>query len=104
MSVFDGCRHVSLEVVAPRSFYCDHHDKKDFFVRMNKSLNQFAGSKINALSMSLNALAFPDDFPDKFDQMFKDGNDVETKCNTDQLTDEGQAVHDAFNNLTPAWP
>ena len=97
-------RHVSLEVVAPHSFYCDHHDKKDFFVRMNQFLNQFAGSKINGLSMSLNALAFPDDFPDKFDQMFKDGDDVKTKCNTDQLTPGCKAGRDAFNNLTQLWP
>ena len=69
---------------------------------MRSFLDQFnVASKTGALSMSLNALAFPEEF----DQVpFKDGGDVELKCNPDKLTDAGQKVRDAFDNLAPAWP
>ena len=91
-------RHVSLEVVAPRRFY-NYHNEKDRFDRISKDLNEFASSKINGLSMSLDALAFPEGF----EIPFKDGDDVRKKCFNHQLPPEGQAVRDAFNNLTPVW-
>ena len=96
-------RRLSLEVVAPRQFYA-RHDKKDFFAQMCKSLNEFASSKINGLSMSLDALAFAKDFPAEFERMFENGDDVKQNCDTQQLTSEGQTVRDAFTNLVQVWP
>lgn len=90
-------RHVSLEVVAPRGFY-NGYNEKDRFAQMSKSLNEFASSKINGLTMSLDAFAFPDGFQIPF----KDGADVKNKCKTQ--TAESQAVLEAFCNLTPVWP
>ena len=92
-------RHVSLEVVAPRRFY-NYHNEKDRFDRISKDLNEFASSKINGLSMSLDALAFPAGF----EIPFKDGDDVRKKCFTHQLTPKGRAVRDAFTNLARVWP
>ncbi len=96
-------RHVSLEVVAPRDFY-NRYDGKRHLEWMRKSLDEFAGSKtvqdIGISSISLDALAFPAEFQIPF----KNGGEVKQKCDTDKLTDEGQQVCDAFNNLTPAWP
>lgn len=93
--------HVALEVVAPRQFYVDH-DEKERFARVSKSLGEFARFKTNgALSVSLSALAFPEEF----NQVpFKNGQDVKEKCFTEKLTDEGRLVRDAFAGLTPAWP
>ena len=91
--------HVSLEVVAPRRFY-NGYNEKDRFSRMSKDLNGFAGSKINGLSMSLNALAFPDEFQIPF----ADGAEVTQQCDTARLTLKGRKVRDAFNNLVPVWP
>ncbi len=93
--------HIALEVAAPARYYRDY-DLHDDIARMRSFLDQFnVASKTGALSMSLNALAFPEEF----DQVpFKDGGDVELKCNSDKLTDAGQKVRDAFDNLAPAWP
>ena len=94
-------RHVSLEVIAPRHFY-HGYDEGARIARMSQTLDEFVGSKTGGtLSMSLNALAFPKEF-DRIP--FNDGKDVKQKCDTDQLTPEGQAVRDAFNHLTPVWP
>lgn len=90
-------RHLSLEVVAPRQFYA-RCDKKSFFAQMSKSVNRFASSKTNGLSMSLEALAFPDGFQIPFKDM-KEVEDEE-KCDTDK----GQQVLNAFNKLEPVWP
>ena len=54
--------------------------------------------------MFLKVLAFPDGFPGYFEQTFKNGADVKSKCDTPNLTPEGEEVRDAFNNLTPLWP
>ena len=93
--------HVSLEVVAPRSF-C-----QDLIGRITKSHgefidNGFVDSKISGLSMSLNVLAFPDGFQIPFD----DGADVKRHCDIAQLPlqSKGQAVRDAFNKLVQVWP
>lgn len=93
-------RHVALEVVAPRKFYVDYNEK-DRFASVSKSLDQCARSKTDGkLSMSLNALAFPEEF----NQVpFKNGQDVKEKCFTEELTDEGRRVRDAFAGLTPVW-
>lgn len=91
-------RHVSLEVAAPRRFYYGY-DERECIARMRKSLDEFAGSKINGLSMSLDALAFPEEFT----RPFTDGADVQKKCDTHRQTDEVLRVRDAFNNLAPVW-
>lgn len=93
-----NARHVSLEVIAPCSFYINHHDKNDFFAQMSKSLNKFASSKINGLTMSLDALAFPAGFQIPF----KNGKEVEDEGKCD--TDKGRAIFKAFNNLAQVWP
>ena len=92
---------VALEVVAPAHYYRDYNLHDDI-ARMRHSLDKFmVGSKISGLSMSLNALVFPEEF----NQVpFKDGGDVKLKCNSDKLTDEGRKVRDTFDNLAPAWP
>ena len=93
-------RHVSLEVVAPAKYYFGYN-LQDGIARMCTSLNEFAGSKTGGtLSMSLNALAFPNEFQIPF----TNEKAVKQKCFTHQLTSEGQAVRDAFNNLAPVWP
>ena len=98
--------HVSLEVVAPEPFYIDYfnghryHNLQNIFEQMSKSLDEFSGSKIHGLSMSLDALAFPADF-----QMpFGNGKQVKDRCDTHRLTAEGWQIRDAFNELTPVWP
>lgn len=95
--------HVALEVVAPRQFYSGHDEKKRF-AYVSKSLDEFARSKIGEkFTMSLNALAFPAKFKQEFKQNFKSGQDVKEKCFTEELTDEGRMVRDAFAGLTPVW-
>ncbi len=91
---------VALEVVAPAHYY-HGYNLHDDIARMRHSLDKFmVGSKISGLSISLNALAFPEEF----DQVpFKDGGDVKLKCHADKLTDEGRKVRDAFCNLAPVW-
>ena len=93
-------RHVSLEVVAPRRFY-NGSNERDRFTRTSKALDALAASKTGGtVSMSLKALAFPD----KFQIPFTNGGEVKSKCATPQATAEGQAVHDAFDDLTQVWP
>ncbi len=91
--------HISLEVVAPLSF-C-----QNLIAQITKPHggfidNGFVDSKINGLSMSLNALAFPDEFQIPF----ADGAEVTQQCDTARLTLKGRKVRDAFNNLVPVWP
>ena len=83
-----------------QKFYVDYNEK-DRFASVSKSLDQCARSKTDGkLSMSLNALAFPEEF----NQVpFKNGQDVKEKCFTEELTDEGRRVRDAFAGLTPVW-
>ena len=94
--------HVSLEVVAPQSFYIDYvrhhgyHNLQNIFEQMSKSLDKFCGSKIVGLSMSLDALAFSEDF--KWIP-FKTGEDVRRKCNTYKLTEDGRKIRDEFEKL-----
>ena len=93
-------RHVSLEVAAPHRFYYGY-DERRRIARMRKSLDEFAGSRIGGLSMSLDALAFPKEF----DRLpFRDGKEVKEKCGTHRLTAEGAYIRGAFANLAPVWP
>ncbi len=117
---------VDLEVVAPRQYYYGEHRGFDVdawldqfgsgeeFVQSavdserigiaetSQSLDEFARSKTDGtLTMSLNALAFPEEF----NQVpFQNGQDVRKKCSTKELSAEGRMVRDAFARLTPAWP
>ena len=94
-------RSVELEVVAPRRFYSGH-DEKERFARVNNALSEFVHSKTEGkLSMSLSALAFPKSF---VEVPFEEGKDVKEKCSTEELTDEGRVVRDAFAGLAPVWP
>ncbi len=91
-------RHVSLEVAAPAFYYQDHHDLAGALARMRKFLDEFdAGSRINGLTMSLDALAFPEYFSEL---PFGNGEEVKQKCDTQHLTAEGRIICDAFKNLT----
>lgn len=92
-----NAQQVSLEVVSPCSFYCNHYDKKDFFAQMSQSLNKFANSKINGLTMSLDALAFPGGFPQSSSRYSRTGplSSRNTKYDIDQLTSDGRKVCDA---------
>ena len=92
-------RHVSLEVAAPRHFY-HGYDERSRIARVSQGLNKFAGSKINGLSMSLDALAFPEGFR----MPFANGKEVKEKCDTHRLTEEGREIRNAFNELVPVWP
>lgn len=95
--------HVSIEVVAP-CLFCENLIKQITKPHGAFIDNKFVDSKISGLSMSLKVLAFLNGFPDDFEQMFKNGDDVRQKCFTYRLTPEGQVVRDAFNNLTQLWP
>ena len=50
--------------------------------------------------MSSSALAFSEEF-DRIP--FENGQDVREKRFTEELTDEGRMVRDAFAGLTPVW-
>ena len=94
-------RHVSLEVAAPARYYQGCQDLAGTIARMRQSLDKFdVGSRIDGLTMSLNALAFPADFNEL---PFKNGEEVRLKCDTDYLTREGKIIRDAFNGLTPVF-
>ncbi len=90
-------RHVSLEVVATTSFFRGCHDLARAVVRMRDFLDEFdVGSRINGLTMSLGALAFPKGFDNL---SLTNGEEVKQKCDTERLTAEGRMVRDAFNGL-----
>ncbi len=92
-------KHVSLEVAAPACFYQNSHDLEDTLTRICEFLDKFdVGSRIDGLTMSLDALAFPEDFK----LPFKNGEEVKQKCNpySERLTAEGRIVRDAFNGLS----
>ena len=91
-------RHISLEVAAPVSYYQGFHNLSRAIARMRQSLNAFdVDSRVNGLTMSLNALAFPRGFESP---PFMSGEEVKQKCGTERLTVEGRMVRDAFNKLS----
>ena len=126
-------RDVALEVVAPFQFFQGNHmvlnrdelfswleefdeeernigpganvssmEMAEYLAVTSQSLNELAQFKTNgALSMSLNALAMPawfDHIP------FENIQDANRKCNTNELSEEGRMVRNAFEELAPAWP
>ena len=89
-------RHVGLEVVAPCTYFSPG-GWPDLFVRLDKALVGFVQARSgNAWSMSLRALSFPRNFNRV---PFADGRDVNAKCRTCTLTDEGRIILDAFSGL-----
>ena len=90
-------RHVALEVVAPAPYYQSYNDLAQSLARMREFLGEFdVGSRIDGLTMSLNTLAFPENF----DQLpFENGEAVKQKCDTERLTIEGSKIRDAFKRL-----
>ena len=90
-------QHVSLEVAAPARYYQGCQDLAGTIARMRQFLEKFdVGSRVDGLTMSLNALAFPADFNEL---PFKNGEEVKLKCDTNYLTREGKIIRDAFNGL-----
>ena len=92
-------RHVGLELVAPCTYFSPG-SWPDLFARLDKALAGFVQARSgNAWSMSLQSLSFPRDFRRV---PFADGRDVNAKCRTRTLTDEGRIIRDAFSGLVPA--
>ncbi|MCY3709371.1 MAG: hypothetical protein OXG26_10785 [Caldilineaceae bacterium] len=77
----------------------DRIEIADYLAKTSQSLDEFARSKTDgSLTMSLNGLAFPEEF-NKIP--FENGQDVRKKCSTKELSAEGRMVRDAFAGLTP---
>lgn len=80
---------------------CESLELGKYISEESQSLDEFARMKTDGfLSMSLNALAFPEDF-DRIP--FSNGQEVRRKCDTLRLSEEGRMVRDAFAGLTPVW-
>ncbi len=93
-------RHVALEVAAPAHYYDGCEVKvKNALAQMRAHLDAFdVGSRIDGLTMSLDALQFPEHFRQL---PFKNGQEVKQKCGSPRLTPEGQKIRGAFYQLTP---
>lgn len=96
-----NARDVSLQVAAPARYYTDP-DLRGCLSRAREHLRRFdIGSRIEGLSMSLDALAFPD----RFDKLpFANGAEVHEKCDTAELTETGRKICEAFDGLAPVHP
>lgn len=89
--------HVALEVVVPPSFYA-FDDGAAFAAKANDRLASLAKSKTGgALSMSLTALSFPDEFQDL---PFSTGGEMLSACRRSDLTGTTRRVRDAFAALS----
>ena len=94
MSVFE----VSLEVLAPHTFYLDR-PHRDLFAVMHEALGAFVACETKGtVSMSLRTLAFPETFTEV---PFANGREVKALCGPGSLTPTGQAVRDAFSGAAP---
>ena len=89
-------KQIGLEVVGPRGFFVK---RSDLFDVMDRAMGMFAAEMTDgALSMSLCALSFPEEFdciP------FCNGAAVKAKCRKGTLSREGAKVRDAFSRLVP---
>lgn len=96
-----NARDVALQVAAPARYYTDP-DLRGCLSQAREHLRRFdVGSKIEGLSMSLDALAFPD----WFDELpFADGAEVRAECDTAELTETGRKIRDAFYGLASVHP
>lgn len=88
--------HVALRVAAPTRDYPDK-DLRDCLFRARKSLDRVPGrTGLPGLSMSLDALAFPE----WFDRLpFTNSAELRNSCDRAELTEEGRIIVDAFNGL-----
>ena len=93
--------HVALRVVAPGRYYADD-GLRDCLSRARESLRSIGGEPgTRGLSMSLDALAFPD----RFNRLpFGDGTEVRDSCDRPELTEAGCEIVDAFDGLTSVYP
>ena len=89
-------RHIGLEVIAPAYYYRDSAIEKHL-TQMREHLKKFeTESRIPELSISLNALAFPDNF----DAIpFANGGEVKKLCGGNDWTTQARRVREAFENL-----
>ena len=93
--------HVALRVVAPARYYANDRFR-DCLSGAWKSLRTIDG-ELGALglSMSLDALAFPEGF----DRLpFSDGAEVRASCDRSELTEKGRIVVDAVGGLASVYP
>ena len=99
-SVMDAC-DISLQVAAPAHYYTDS-GLRYCLSRARENLARFdIGSRIDGLSMSVDVLALPE----WFDSLpFAKGEEVRAECDTDELTEAGRKVCDAFDGLTSVYP
>ena len=92
--------HVALRVAAPRRYYA-RDALRDCLSRARGSLRSI-GAELETLelTMSLDALAFPE----WFDHLpFNDGAEVRDSCSKPELTETGRTVVDAVNGLTSVY-
>ena len=93
--------HVALRVAAPRRYYADG-GFRDCLSRARESVRSIGGEPGTlGLSMSLDALAFPEWFGRL---PFSDGAEVRDSCDRPELTEKGRIVVDAFDGLASVIP
>lgn len=92
--------HVALRVAAPARYYADE-SYRDGIIRARNGFARVPGrTGLSELSMSLDALAFPE----SFDPLpFTDGAEVRDSCNRPELSERGRKIVDAFNGLTSVY-
>lgn len=93
-----AAKHVALRVAAPTWYYGDQ-ELRDCLNRAREGLGRVPGrTGLPGLSMSLDALAFPE----WFDRLpFTRGAKVRDTCDRGELTEEGRTIVDAFDGLAP---
>lgn len=93
--------HVALRVAAPNRYYAGDGFRV-CLSRARKSLRSIGGEPgTRGLSMSLDALAFPE----WFDRPpFSDGAEVRDSCDRPELTEKGRGVVEAVGGLTSVFP
>ena len=96
-----SARNVALGVVAPARYHADD-GLRDCLSRARDSLKSIGGyPQTRGLSMSLDALAFPE----WFDRLpFSDGEEVRIARNRQQWTDPGREIVAAFDGLRTVLP
>lgn len=93
--------HVALRIAAPSPYYAED-GFMDCLSRARVGLRSIGDEPgARGLSMSLDALAFPE----WFDRLpFSDGAEVRNACDRPELTEKGRMVIDAFDGLTSVCP
>ena len=93
--------HVALLVAAPGQYYADD-GLRGCLSRARESLRSVGGElRTRGLSMSLDALAFPD----RFNRLpFDDSAGARASCDRPELTETGREIAEAFDGLTSVYP